>query len=110
MATNDWMMGPEEFIHAVLDMYYQRGWTVQDIAERFEVGIEVINRVLDQYGSDGIKKKPQKAIEDKRPKKKLLIDEIDDVARKALDKITKEDFEDLKLDIELFGRGHEPEQ
>lgn len=104
----DYLLPPEEFIRAVLDMYYQRGWAVRDIAEKFEVGIDVINRILDQYGPDRIVG-PQKMIEDKNMKKKLEVKEMDDVARKALDKITKEDFEDLKLDLELFGRGHDPE-
>jgi transposase len=100
----DWLLSPEEFIAAVLDMYYKRGWTVQEIADKFEVGIEVINRVIDQYGCSTLK--PQKMIEDKSPKKKLQVKEMDDVARKALDKITQDDFDDLKLDIKLFEKGH----
>ena len=105
----DYLLPPEEFIRAVLDMYYQRGWTVQAIAEKFEVGTDVINRILDQYGKHKPKPLMQKLIEDKNPKKKLQVKEMDDVARKALDKITKEDFDDLNLDIILFEKGHEPE-
>ena len=99
----DYLLPPEAFIQAVLELYYKKGWTVQEIADRFDVGVDVINRIIDQYGKPRMK---PKMLEDKSPKKKLQVKEMDDVARKALDKITQDDFDDLKLDIKLFEKGH----
>lgn len=108
----DYLLPPEEFIKVVLDMYYQRGWTVQEIAEKFEVGTGVINRILDQYGKDQLRPCKQNLIEDKSKKKKekLEVDEMKDVARKALDKITDEDIKDLRIDLHQFEKGKESDE
>ena len=102
----DYLLPPDDFIRAVVELYYERMWGIEEIADKFEVGVELINRILIQYGKQ-TRQKPLKEIEDKR--KKLAVKEMDDVARRALDKLTQDDLDDLNIDLGLFGQGHEPE-
>jgi Zn-dependent peptidase ImmA (M78 family) len=102
----DYSLPPEEFIRAVLNLYLNKRWSVQTIAEYFDVGIDIINRILKQYKP--LKEKPIQLIEDKTVSKKIQIKEMEDKVRQEKEKITEEDLKDLKLDIILFERGHEP--
>jgi transposase len=102
-----YQLPPDEFVQTVLHLYHFEGWPQKEIARYFDVGVDVINRILKQYQQ--LKEKPIQFIEDTSKIKKLKIKELDDKVRLEKEKITAEDLEDLKLDIRLFERGHEPD-
>jgi transposase len=103
----DSLLPPEEFIRSVLHLYYNQQWLVSTIAEHFDVGVDVINRIIKQYQPTN--EPPKYFIEDKHAQKKTKVKEMDDAVRQEKEKLTLEDKEDLELDIKLFERGHEPD-
>jgi len=99
------MIEPEEFVRQVLDAYYSKHLSPNEISQNLDVGLTVVIRILKQYKIvDGVNVSKLK-IEQKNSAQK--VDEINDAQRKSKEKITKEDLDDLKIDLELFGKKNE---
>lgn len=101
---------PEQFIKEVLNMYYgTEKYTVKAISIYFNVGVVTIRRIITQY--EYLKDKPILLIEDTRHKEaKKKINELNDKKRDEKEKLTKDDFLDLEIDLKLFEKGKEPDE
>lgn len=88
-------LSPEAFIRAVLEQYHTGKKDISDIAKFYDLPMAVIVRVIELYEFNGV---------DKTWVKKASK-ELDDAARSGVEKITDEDIEDLRLDMQLFERG-----